>query len=312
MFGEMFLIEVARGCPRRCRFCLASHLSLPARYPDYEEVIKAIDIGIKNSGKIGLLGALITEHPDFERICEYILSKLNEKHFEVSVSSLRADGITELTVNTLVKAGQKHATIAVEAGSERLREVINKHLCEEDIFKSVEIAREQGLSGLKIYGIIGLPSETQEDIDELINLMTRLKKCNKGFKLTLSISSFVPKAHTPFQRKARENNKTLENKTDYLRKKLSNTGVLFKPTSIKWDYIQAVLSRGDRRLAPLLEKVYKYSGSLGSWGRSYKEIIEENQYNIPKLDWYALRERAYDEVLPWDFIDLRPLRNSNF
>ena len=279
-------------------------MNLPARYPEYDEIIKAIDIGLENFSKIGLLGALIADHPQFEDICSYLQEKLKEKKFEISVSSLRADGITELVASTLVKGGQNQTTIAVEAGSQRLRNTINKRLCEEDIFKSVRIAREQGLSGLKIYGIIGLPTETNQDIDELIDLVAKLKKENKGFKLTLSISSFVPKANTPFQWETRENNKTLQDKTEYLRKKLSDKKVLFKPTSVKWDYIQAILSRGDRRLAPLLEKVYKYNGSLGSWGRSYKEIIDENQFNIPEFDWYALRERDYGEILPWDFINL--------
>ena len=179
MFGDMFLLEVARGCPRRCKFCLASYLTLPARYPDFEEIKKAIDIGVENSPKIGLLGALIADHPQFDQICNYIQEKLKHKNFEVSVSSLRADGITDLIASTLVKGGQHQATIAVEAGSERLRKVINKHLSNDDIFKSVKTAHEQGLSGLKIYGIIGLPTETEEDMDELVDLMAVLKKENK-------------------------------------------------------------------------------------------------------------------------------------
>jgi len=301
MFSNMFIIETARGCPRRCAFCLASYLNLPSRYPDYKSIIDAIDLGLKYSNKIGLLGALITEHPEFDKICEYLLFKRKEKEFQVSVSSLRADRITPLMVQTLVKCGQHSTTIAIEAGSERLRKVINKNLTEDEIRNSIKIARENGLSGLKIYGIIGLPTETQEDILEMVNLMNRLKLENKGFKLTLSISSFVPKAQTPFQWESRECVKELQAKNDFLKKELHKLGIDFKPTSIKWDFIQAILSRGDRRLAPLLEKVYEYNGSLGSWTRSYKALTEDGQV-YPSYDWYALREKDHNEILPWDFI----------
>lgn len=303
MFPDMFLVEVARGCPRRCRFCLASYLNMPARYPEYKNIIKAIDLGLQNSHKIGLLGALIAEHPDFDKICKYLLERRKKEDFQISVSSLRADLILPETVKMLVEGGQRNTTIAVEAGSDRLRKFINKNLAENQIVESVKIARENGLQGLKVYGMIGLPTETQEDIDELISLIKKLKNGNKGFKLTLSISSFVPKAQTPFQWEKREDNKMLQRKNEYLKRELAKAKIDFKPTSIKWDYVQTVLSMGDRRLSPLLKKVYEYNGSLGSWGRSYKELKEESDLNIPELDWYACRERNYDEILPWDRLD---------
>lgn len=301
MFSGMFLVEVARGCPRRCRFCLASYLTLPARYPDADDIIESIDIGLSQCKKIGLLGALITEHPEFSRICEYIRERRKTEDFEVSVSSLRADNLAPETVSMLAECGQKSSTVAVEAGSDRLRKLINKNLTREQILSSVKTARENGLSALKIYGMIGLPTETMDDIAELAELMNELRLQNKGFKLTLSISSFVPKAQTPFQWELREDNSSLQKKTDFLKKQLLKTKVDFKPTSLKWDYIQAVLSRGDRRLSPVLEKVYEFEGSLGSWGRAYKETSSE--YSIPTLDWYALRQRDMDEILPWQHID---------
>ena len=303
MFPDMFLVEIARGCPRRCRFCLASYLNFPARYPKYDDIINAIDLGLQNSHKIGLLGALIAEHPDFDKICKYLLKRREKEDFEISVSSLRADLILPETVKMLVEGGQRNTTIAAEAGSERLRRFINKNLDESQIADSVKIARENGLSGLKIYGMIGLPTETQDDIDELISLMKKLKNDNKGFKLTLSISSFVQKAQTPFQWEKREANKILQEKNDYLKKELAKAKIDFKPTSIKWGYVQSVLSMGDRRLSSLIKKVYRYNGTLGSWGRSYKELKEETDLNIPALDWYALREKPYDETLPWEMLD---------
>jgi radical SAM superfamily enzyme YgiQ (UPF0313 family) len=263
-------------------------------------VKQAIDVGLEHTGKLGFLGALITEHPDFEEICRYIFEKRREKEFEISVSSLRVDKITPLIIQTLVKCGQKQTTIAVEAGSERLRKVINKNLKEEDIFKGVQIARENGLKGLKVYGMIGLPTETDEDIYALADLMIRLKKENKGFNLTLSVSSFVPKAQTPFQWEERPPNSTIEAKSAILRRELNTHKIIYKPTSVKWDYIQAILSRGDRRLSALLEKVYEFGGTIGSWNRAYKVLSDES---IPDYDWYALRKRPHNEVLPWDIID---------
>jgi len=301
VFPGMFLIEIARGCPKRCRFCMASYLTLPARYPLYENVVEAINKGLEYSDKIGLLGALITEHPDFEKICEYILMLKKEKDFKISVSSLRIDTITPIIVQTLVECGQKQATISVEAGSERLRKVIGKKLTEEDISKGLKIAREKGLTGLKIYGMIGLPTETQKDIEELANLMKKLKKENKGFNLTLSVSSFVPKAQTPFQWEERPDEKIINTRSNYLRKELNKNKILFKPTSVKWDYIQAIISRGDRRLSSILEKVYELGGTIGSWTKAYKEISQE--YPLPDFDWYANRKRDFLEILPWELID---------
>lgn len=301
VFPDMFLVEIARGCPKRCRFCLASYLTLPARYPLYENIIEIIEKGLEYSNKIGLLGALITEHPDFEKICEHILKLKETKDFKISVSSLRIDTITPLIVKTLVECGQKQTTIAIEAGSERLRKFIGKKLTEEDILKGVKIAYENGLTGLKVYGMIGLPSETQEDVEELANLMKKLKKENKGFNLTLSVSSFVPKAQTPFQQEERTDEKIITTRSNYLRKELNKNKILFKPTSAKWDYIQAIISRGDRRLSYILEKVYEFGGTIGSWTKAYKEISAEQ--SLPDFDWYANRKRDFSEILPWDLIN---------
>jgi len=306
VFPGTFLVETARGCPKKCKFCIASYLTLPSRYPLYESVIEIIEKGLECSHKIGLLGALITEHPDFEKICEYILKrrenyKKEEKHFEISVSSLRIDKITPLTVKTLVACGQKQATISVEAGSERLRNFIGKQLTEEDIRKGVKIARENGLTGLKVYGMIGLPSETQEDIEELAELMIKLKKENKGFNLTLSVCSFVSKAQTPFQWEERPDEKIITQRSNYLRKELNKNKVLYKPTSIKWDYVQAIISRGDRRLSFVLEKVNEIGGTLGNLSKAYKEVARET--NMPESDWFALRKRDFSEILPWELIN---------
>ena len=302
-FSNMFLIEISRGCPMRCRFCIASYLTLPTRYPDYEEIIKAIEIGLEHSSKLGLLGALISLHPDFEKICTYLSNRRKEKKFEVSVSSLRADRLTPQVAQMLAECGQKNITIAVEAGSERLRKVINKRLTEEMIVNCIKTASENGLTGVKIYGMIGLPTETDDDIYEFIELMKRLKSVKKGFKITLSVSSFVPKAQTPFEREERLANKEIKKRIELLKKGLAKIHVDFKPTSARWDYIQAFLSRADRRTANIIEKVYKSGGNISDWNSIYKELSKEEKEIIPDFDWYALRNRSDEETLPWALIE---------
>ena len=153
-------------------------------------------------------------------------------------------------VQTLVKGGQKHSTIAIEAASERLRKYINKNLKEEQILNAVRISRENGLKGLKIYSMIGIPTETQDDINEFLKLGKKIKDENKGFNIEFSFSSFVPKPHTPFQWAKREDTKSLEKKQKYLEKEFSKLGISAKFSSIKWDYWQSVLSRGGKELAP--------------------------------------------------------------
>ncbi len=301
-FKNTFLIETARGCPGRCRFCLASYLNLPARYPEFESIRHAIDLGLEKTNKIGLLGALIAGHPRFEDICGYILEKRREREFELSVSSLRADRISGNAVRTLVACGQKHATIAIEAGSERLRKVINKNLSEGQIKESIRLAAQNGLKGMKIYGMIGLPTEEIRDIIELINLMKVLKTENKGFELTLSVSSFVPKANTPFQYAGREEAKSLRKKNELLKKELAMAGIKYRPTSPRWDFIQAVISRGDRRLSFLLERTYNYNGSYESFKKCHLELRKKG-FDIPSLEWYATREISEKEKMAWDFID---------
>ena len=304
-FSDTYIIEIARGCSQRCGFCLASYLNLPTRFVSYENILKSIDFGLKYTKKIALLGALISAHPDFEKICEYILKKKEEiPELEMSVSSLRADTISPLIVKTLVKCGQKHSTIAIEAGSERLRKVINKNLSEEEIFNAVKIAQENGLTGLKIYAMIGHPTETMEDIKELADLAKRLKKTFKNFDFTYSFATFVPKAHTPFQYCAREAAKSLEKKYNYLKKHFHQLGIKIRCSSVNWDYYQALLSRGDRRLGKYLVEVYNEGGNLGAFKQAYKKMRQKRL--LPPSDDFAIAEKPLEQPLPWNFIKTAP------
>ena len=299
-FPNTFIIEMTRGCANRCGFCLASYLNLPLRSNPYETLKQVIDLGLENTNKIALLGAQISAHPHFHDICKYIYEKIqNGQNIEMSVSSLRVDAITPDVVKTLVAAGQKNSTLAIEAGSERLRRVINKNLTEEQIFNAVKIAKDNGLKGFKFYGMIGIPTETQADLEAIIELAKRVKKENKGFDISFGFSSFVPKPHTPFQWCGREDSKSLEKKSNFLLKELRKIGVTAHVSSIKWDYWQAVLSRGDSSLTDFLIEVYKQGGKLGAFKSAAKKFEIDT-------DYFACKNYSLDSELAWDFINIRP------
>ncbi|MBP7211782.1 radical SAM protein [bacterium] len=304
-FKNTLIIEIARGCANRCGFCIASYINLPARFAPFEKIKNIIDKGLEHTNKIALLGALISAHPDFEKICEYIRTKRQEiPELELSVSSLRVDSVEPEVVKTLVECGQKHATIAIEAGSERLRKVINKNVTNEQIFNTVDVAQKNGLKGLKIYAMIGVPTETQEDLDAMLNLAKDLKNLHKGFDLSFGFSTFVPKPHTPFQWCAREDIKSLEKKQNYLKKEFHKMGVKANFSSAKWDYYQALLSRGDEKLGKYIYEVYKNGANLGALKSVYKDFYKSKL--LPDSDYYALREIPTTENLPWDFIKINP------
>lgn len=298
-FKDMFIIEISRGCANCCGFCMASYLNLPVRFAPYENIIEAIDLGLQYTNKIALLGAQVSIHPKFKQICEYIAQKVQKNpEIEMSISSLRVDAVDDAMIKTLVSAHQKHVTIAIEAGSERLRKVINKNITEEQIKHTVETARLNGLKGVKIYAMIGIPTETQEDLNEMVRVAKELKLANKGFDISFAFSSFIPKPHTPLQWCGRFSTKELEKRQNFLQKEFHKIGVKTSFSSIKWDYWQTVLSRGDDKISDFIIDVYKNGSKLGAFKKAAKDKFNP--------DDYALRDFNVNEALSWDIIDLPP------
>lgn len=314
-FKNTFIIELERGCPKMCNFCLASWLNLPARFAPYEKIIEAIDLGLKHTNKIALLGAYVAGHPRFNDIIKYVSQK---EGVELSISSLRADLADKDLIEALVKCGQKTATIALEAGSQRLRDLIHKDLSEEQILNTVCAMQSYGLKGVKIYTMLGLPTENENDIEELISLIKKMKDSlkGKGFNITVSASTFIPKSHTPFEREKRADKKTLETRTGYLKKTFHKMGIDFRPSSIEWDIIQSILSRYSESLADFLIDVVAQGANLGAFKkvwRSYnkkgllpdiKESAETLLNNIKTLKWgfivtgaERLKDKAFDDFL---------------
>ncbi len=292
-WGDTFLVEIARSCPQECRFCLASYLTRPFRTTPVNTVLAKVDMAREFTGKVGLMGPSITEHPEFD----LILDGLTEREgLQVSVASVRADTLSTELVKKLGRLGQKSVTIALESGSERLRRIMKKNLTQDEIFSAVNAIECGGMTGVKFYGIAGLPYENDNDIEETILLLTRLKKEHKRLKMVFGLSSFVPKAQTPFQWMGRD--PECKRKMEYLRKHLAKIGIDVRPESHNWSDIQALLSRGDRRLTPVLLQVARAKESLGSW----KKALRDHRDRVPSLEFYAYRDIIEDEVLPWAHI----------
>jgi radical SAM superfamily enzyme YgiQ (UPF0313 family) len=293
---NIFMVEVVRSCPEMCRFCLASYLTLPFRVADVEEsLIPAIDRGLEVTDRLGLLGASVTQHPEFSALLEH-LSKPKYDDIRLSVSSVRTNTLTVKLAETLAKRDSKSITIAVESGSERVRKIVNKKLETEEIVQAAINAKAGGLKGLKLYGMAGVPGEELEDIDKTVAMLKSLKKAAPGLRLTFGCSTFVPKSHTPFQWFGV--NKEAEKRLQLLQKRLTPNGIDFRPESYNWSMIQALISRGDRRVSYLLELTRSYGDSIGSYRRAFKELRGQ----IAPMAFYVHEDWATDQILPWQHL----------
>ncbi|MEM9503066.1 MAG: radical SAM protein [Cyanobacteria bacterium P01_E01_bin.43] len=293
---NIYMVEVVRSCPEMCRFCLASYLTLPFRTaPVAGGLIPAVERGMAVTNRLGLLGASVTQHPDFDELLDY----LNQPQFDavrLSLASVRTNTVKPKLTETLTRHGTKSITIAIESGSERVRQIVNKKLETDDILAAAVNAKAGGLSALKLYGMAGIPGEMPEDLETTAELMLQLKKAAPGLRLTLGCSTFVPKAHTPFQWYGV--NRQAEKRLKLLQKRLRPNGIDFRPESYNWSIIQALISRGDRRLTPLLLQAREFGDSLGSYKRAFKELKGQ----LPPLAFYVHENWEPDQVLPWDHI----------
>ncbi|MBD2185310.1 B12-binding domain-containing radical SAM protein [Aerosakkonema funiforme] len=290
---NIYMVEVVRSCPEMCRFCLASYLTLPFRTASLSDsLIPAIDRGLAVTDRLGLLGASVTQHPEFENLLDY-LSQSKFDRVRLSIASVRTNTVTQKLAETLAKRDTRSITIAVESGSERLRQIINKKLHNDEIIQAAVNAKTGGLKGIKLYGMVGIPGEEPADLDATVTMMREIKKATPGLRLTLGCSTFVPKAHTPFQWFGV--NPEAEKRLKFLEKQLKPQGIEFRPESYKDSLIQALLSRGDRRLSHLLELTRHYGDSLGSYRRAFKELKGKQ----PDMDYYVGANWSIEKVLPW-------------
>ena len=305
---DIHMVEVVRSCPELCRFCLASYLTLPFRTPSLDDgLIPAVEKGLKATRRLGLLGASVTQHPQFGDLLQW----LDQDRFDdtrVSVSSVRAATVTPELGRILAKRGSRSLTIAIESGSERMREVVNKKLTTEAIHEAARHAKQGGLSGLKLYGMVGLPTETDEDVEATADLLLALKKGTPGLRFTLGVSTFVPKAQTPFQWQGVR--PEAEKRLKRLAKRLKPKGIDFRPESYGWSVIQALLSRSDRRLAPVIAAVGEGRESMGGWKKTYRAAVNGELEPMPGPElplpppWTEVIQESWDSArtLPWSHL----------
>jgi radical SAM superfamily enzyme YgiQ (UPF0313 family) len=295
-WSNIFMVEVVRSCPEMCRFCLASYLTLPFRTASItDSLIPAIEQGLQVTNRLGLLGASVTQHPEFNTLLDYICQPKYDD-VRLSIASVRTNTVTEKLAATLAQRDTRSLTIAVESGSEKVRQIINKKLTNEEIIQAAINAKAGGLKALKFYGMVGIPGETIEDLEQTITMMEMVKKAAPGLRLTLGCSTFVPKSHTPFQWFGV--NPDAKKRLKYLEKQLNKKGINFRPESYNWSVIQALISRGDRRLANLLLLTREYGDSVGSYKRAFKQL----KGNIPNLDYYCHNNWKSEQVLPWQHL----------
>ena len=304
-------IEIQRGCSRGCRFCQAGVIYRPVRERPQQEVLQAVGELIANCGynEVSLVSLSTNDYPGID---ELVASLCHRYHnLALSLPSLRIDSFSVKLVGSLPRRGGTGLTFAPEAGSERLRRIINKPTAEDEILKTAATAFDRGWTSLKLYFMLGLPTETVDDIEDIIQLVDKVgslgrKAKGKRPQVRVSLSTFVPKPHTPFQWVAQEGEQQLSSKHELLKLGLRRKGTRLSWQEPKVSLLEAALSRGDRRLGKVIYRAWKLGCTFDAWSEHF---IYENwlgAFNETGLEpgFYGQRERRLDELLPWAHIDV--------
>ena len=298
-YGHMQLLEVGKGCGRGCRFCLEGQIYRPVRHRSLESLRRSVAEIAKGSKRVGLVGACVSDYPWIGE-----LMKILEEHgVEVSISSLRADSLTEGLVASLQRGGHRTLTMAPEAGTERLRAVVRKVISDEQLYAACDLLRRYGIPNLKCYFMIGLPTETRADVLAIPDLAARMLERlrvpgpdgHPFGKLTLSVSSFVPKPWTPFQWAPFDDLRSLEDKLEIIKGGARRLSVRVVHENPREAGLQALLARGDRRVAAFIEAAARLDGD-------WRQALREWDGGDPAF--YTRRLRETDEIFPWDHFEV--------
>ncbi|MGB9857679.1 MAG: TIGR03960 family B12-binding radical SAM protein [Dictyoglomaceae bacterium] len=299
------VIEIMRGCQRNCRFCLAGYIYRPKRLRSPEKIKEYIREIFKNTGyeEISLLSLSSNDYPYLERLIQDLNEEFSDKYLSFSLPSLRADKFSLGLSKKLQTVRKSGLTFAIEAGSERLRRVINKGLRTEDFLNTIRTAYEMGWKKIKLYFMLGLPTEEDEDIEELVELLLRIPQENRGIFIHVGFSVFIPKPHTPFQWEKFAEREVIEKRKEYILKRLKRGPFNLDFHDYNMSFLEAIFSRGDRKLAKILYSAWENGSRLEGW-RDYLNIsLWEKAFINNKIDQREyLREKSLDEGLPWDHI----------
>ena len=297
-FGSRFLVEVVRGCANLCRFCWAGYNYLPVRAFPKERILALAERARPHSSRVGLVSIALCDHPDIEEI----LTRMSGMGYSISPASLRLDDLTPTIVGLLRASGERTLTIAPETGSDRMRRVINKTITNEEILASAETIFASGIENLKLYFMIGLPTETDEDLVAIRDLTVQLRDIMMAHsrgrgqlgRIVGSVNPLVPKPATAYQWLPMENDALIERKIKRMRALMAGIdNVYFNIKSERHSFYQALLSLGDRRVAPAIEAAERNGGN-------WRAAVAETGVDA---DFFVFRDRSHDAVLPWDIID---------
>jgi len=291
---DLYLIETERGCAHNCRFCLVSSAFSPMRFHSVDSLVKQAETGLKYRKRLGLVGPAVTDHPQIEELLEELL----KMGAQLSISSLRITSLNLKILEQMVRGGLRSVALAPEAGSEGLRQVIKKGINEAQALEAIRMAAEARMQQLKLYFMVGLPQESDEDIRAIADLTlagkSLIEKKRGQTRITLNISPFVPKAGTVFQWLPMAPLDILQKRISLLKSLLAHQGIQIKNESPQWSEVQTVLSRGDQSLTPILAEVEQES--LPAW----RQAVEQHQVDI---DYFAHRRWDTRQRLPWSIID---------
>jgi radical SAM family uncharacterized protein/radical SAM-linked protein len=307
---DRLTLEIMRGCPMRCRFCAATAAYQPKRERKVEEIVRQAEVGITGSGwdEISLLSLSTTDYSKLPELVKVLNLKFSSRKVSLSLPSLRPDSLSLEVAQLVSRVKKSGLTFAPEAGTIRMRNVVGKHLNEEDLLETARIAFSSGWNLLKLYFMIGLPTEREEDLSGIVDWLKKILKVAKekggGKNVNVTISPFTPKPHTPFQWEKQEDMESLQNKIYFLKNNLRQGNLHLKFRDPQVSYLEGVISRGDRRLSQVIFAAWMKGAKLDGWSEYFNYSLWKDAFGETGIDpQFYTREREVDAPLPWDHID---------